>query len=154
MKPVLQALLLAEHVYEDKRTGSKIICGTLNRLMRSSKPHIESSTDSDGKEVKNARGGGVGCVHVYIGLTDVVDGTKISLQLVDTQDNEVLMCQNIVFEKANRLDLAEVVAVLPPVSLFAAGRNNLSMDVVWNDEILGAHRLTVVDEAPSPQGEE
>ena len=31
-KPVLQALVLAEHVYQDKATGKMIIAGTFNRL--------------------------------------------------------------------------------------------------------------------------
>ena len=31
-KPVLQALLLADHVYQDKDTGKKIIAGTFNSL--------------------------------------------------------------------------------------------------------------------------
>lgn len=31
-KPVLQALVLADHVYQDKITGKKIIAGTFNRV--------------------------------------------------------------------------------------------------------------------------
>ena len=31
-KPVLQALVLADHVYQDKTTGKMVIAGTFNRL--------------------------------------------------------------------------------------------------------------------------
>ncbi len=154
MKPVLQALLLAEHVYEDKRTGGKIICGTVNKLLRTKGSPFETSSAPDGKRVKTVRGGGIGCLYVYLSLTEVHDGTELSLQLVDTVDNHVLMHTGINFEKAHPLDTAEAVLTLPPVSfLFADGRHNLSLDVVWNGEILGTHRL-VVEDAPEPQGDE
>lgn len=36
-KPVLQALILADHVYEDKLTGKKIIAGIFSRIIRGKK---------------------------------------------------------------------------------------------------------------------
>lgn len=33
VKPVLQALILAEKIYEDKKTGKKVLAGTFNSLM-------------------------------------------------------------------------------------------------------------------------
>src|SRR5688572_12511720 len=33
-KPVLQSLILADHVYEDKLTGKRIIAGVFNRIIR------------------------------------------------------------------------------------------------------------------------
>ena len=153
MKPVLQALLLAEHVYEDKRTGSKVICGTLNKLVRTKSSPFETTSAPDGRQIKTARGGGIGCLYVYLNLTEVQDGTELSLQLVDTVDNHVLMHTGIRFEKAHPLDMAEAILTLPPVSFFADGRHNLSLDVVWKGEILGANRL-VVEDAPEPRGDE
>src|SRR5947199_3546813 len=32
-KPVLQSLILADHVYEDKLTGKRIIAGVFNRII-------------------------------------------------------------------------------------------------------------------------
>jgi hypothetical protein len=42
-KPVLQALVLADHVYQDKITGKKIIAGTFNRVCftRMKRPPME-----------------------------------------------------------------------------------------------------------------
>jgi hypothetical protein len=34
-KPILQSLILADHVYEDKLTGKRIIAGVFNRIIRS-----------------------------------------------------------------------------------------------------------------------
>src|SRR6478736_1940762 len=33
-RPVLQSLILADHVYEDKLTGKRIIAGVFNRIIR------------------------------------------------------------------------------------------------------------------------
>ncbi len=33
MKPILQALILADHIYEDKATGKKIVAGIFNRVV-------------------------------------------------------------------------------------------------------------------------
>jgi hypothetical protein len=38
MKPLLQALLIADHVYEDKVTGKKIVAGIFHRLAITQKP--------------------------------------------------------------------------------------------------------------------
>ena len=43
-KPLLQALILADHVYQDAQTGKKVIAGTFNQLFffRQDKPMLVS----------------------------------------------------------------------------------------------------------------
>ncbi len=56
MKPIIQAMVLADHVYEDKSTGKKIIAGTFNQLLFSKKPRRPatgepaSPSDSSGSQ--------------------------------------------------------------------------------------------------------
>ncbi len=47
-KPVLQALVLADHVYQDKSTGKKIIAGTFNRVCFSRRKRPAEQPDFEG----------------------------------------------------------------------------------------------------------
>lgn len=48
-KPVLQALVLADHIYQDKITGKKIIAGTFNRVCftRMKRPPEQPDVESE-----------------------------------------------------------------------------------------------------------
>jgi hypothetical protein len=149
MKPVLQALVLAERVYEDKSSGKKIIAGTFN-LVRIGMPSPEEVELPDGRKQRVIRGGtDPGCPSVYVSLTDVVDGTEISLQFVNMSKNQVMFTMGIRIESADRLATVEIVAHLPPFARVVREAGTFSLDVVWKGEILGSHRV-IVAELPRP----
>jgi hypothetical protein len=144
MKPVLQALVLAERVYEDK-SGKKIIAGTFNRLLIG-KILTATVKAPDGSERVGVPGGlNPGCPTAYISLTDVVDGTEITLQIVDVSKNAVLFGTGFRINSNDRLATVEIVAPLPPMGVFVRGPGTYSLDVLWRDEILGSHRLLVTE---------
>lgn len=72
--PVLQALILADHVYEDAGTGKKIIAGTFNALWSATFPQNFSRP-----------------TFAYVCLTDIRGGVRISLKYVDLASDQVLM---------------------------------------------------------------
>jgi hypothetical protein len=142
MKPILQALVLAERIYQDI-SGKKIIAGTFNQLLIGTIP-IPAEKNPDGTE-KRVLPGGIdpGCPHAYISLTDVVNGTEITLQMVNVSKNQVLFQTVLGIEVQDRLATVEIIAPLPPMSTFIREVGTYSLDVLWRNEILGSHRLVV-----------
>lgn len=147
MKPILQALVLAERVYEEKN-GKKIIVGTFNKIVFGKIEHREENLPDGNKILVVPGGTDIGCPAIYINLTDVVDGTQITLQFANVTNNEELFGTSFRIEKSDRLSTIEIIAALPPLSHCVNEAGTYSLDVIWEGEILGSHRLRVV-EGPS-----
>lgn len=155
VKPILQALLLAERIYEINPTAQKIIVGTFNQITLSSSHPSRIVEQGDGTKAAFVRGGNAGDPWVYISLTDVNAGTKVSLQFVDIALNEVLFSSESTITKASKLHTIEMVLQLPSLGPFVHGRSGpFSFDVLWDGEILGSHRIFLVDETGRPKGDE
>ena len=138
VKPVLQALVLAEHVYQDV-TGKKIIAGTFNqvRFNRNLSP-LQERERPDGTKEKILLGGlHGGSPYAYISLTDVCDGTELLLQFVNLTKNQVLFGKKLSVKCDDRLRTVEIVAPLPPLPVVEAG--TYAFEGVWAGEILVSH---------------
>jgi hypothetical protein len=142
MKPVLQALVLAERIYQDI-TGKKIIAGTFNQLLIG-QAQVPVAEMPDGSKRPMLPGGtDPGCPALYLSFTDVIDGTDITLQAVNVSKNVVLFQTTFKINVNDRLATVEIILPLPPMAVFATEPATLSLDVVCNGEILGSHRLLV-----------
>jgi hypothetical protein len=149
VRPILQALVLAERIYTDGVSQKKIICGTFNRitLTRTDLADVQFPDGTKGYTV--AGGTDPGCPSVYVSLTDVVDGTEITLQFVNVSKNIVRFEQKCVISRSNRLGVIELALPLPPFQMMMAETGTYSLDVLWKGEILGSHRV-IVEEKPGP----
>lgn len=79
MKPVLQALVLADRVYQDV-SGKKVIAGTFSGFKFSKRPPAGEIIRPDGQKQRVIAGGmSAGSPYVYISLTDVCDSTTIQI---------------------------------------------------------------------------
>jgi hypothetical protein len=152
-KPVLQALVLAEHVYQDKLTGNSVIAGTFNRL------HVfKRGLPSDGVSQPVQDVGGrldglrklapheiskVGSPWVYISLTEIYGTIPLELRYVDLVDNVVLLRVEMSAKSESPLDTLEAVVRLPPLPTPHPG--TYALELLSNDEPLGSHRVTVVE---------
>jgi hypothetical protein len=145
MKPILQALVLAERVYTDTPSGKKIIAGTFNRLLIGRVPLKQVNLPEGGKGVVVPCGTDLGSPWAYISLTDVVDGTEINLQFMNVGKNALLFQIGIKIASNDRLATVEIVAPLPPISTFCTEAGTYSLDVVWGTDLLGSHRLVVTE---------
>lgn len=153
MRPILQALVLADHVYEDRLSGKKIIAGAFHRVILG---QVKTQEIVDGMVKKQVLQGGTdaGSPWVYVSLTDVVAGTELTLQCVNVSKNESLFGTKFRIDQADRLATIEVQLPLPPLRVFATEPGILSLDLVWNGEILGSHRITVTKpEEPAPKSD-
>jgi len=141
--PVLQALVLAEKVYED-RSGKKIIAGTFNRVvLRADKPREQVLPDGT-KQTLLKGGMHAGSPSAYISLTDVARETRLSLQFVNLTKNVVLFGTELHVTCEDRLATVEIIVPLPPLNVPEEG--SYAFEVVCEGEILGSHRIIVSHE--------
>jgi len=139
VKPVLQALVLAEHVYEDK-SGKKIIAGTFNSVHFCKKLPVAELESPDGTKRRGMLGDmHAGAPYAYISMTDLCDSTVLTLQFVNLSKNEVLFSAELVAQGEDRLGTTEIVAPLPPLPIKEAG--TYAFEVLCEGEILGSHRI-------------
>jgi hypothetical protein len=144
VKPVLQALVVAERVYEDKSTGKKVIAGTFNRCFFSKKPQVQEVALPDGTQIRAVPGGNnSGSPFAYLSLTDICDGTKLQCQFVNLTKNEVLLATEVNVSAKDRLAMIEVVLPLPVLPIGEPGL--YALEVLCEGAILGSWRITGVD---------
>jgi len=125
MKPVLQALILADQIYVDRTTGKKVIAGTFHRLWSSHFPvNFERAT------------------WAYISLTEVVDVARVSLAYVDLSNHQVLMkTPHVELKSSSPLQTVDFVCPVPPFPMLHAGV--YAFEAYVDDELLGSLRITV-----------
>lgn len=144
MKPVLQTLVMADHIYQDQQTGKKVICGTFNTFRFSRKPPVTELQSPDGtKQTVVAGGGQSGSPYAYVNLTDVCEGTKLKLHFVNLTQNVVLFGTEVVIGNVNRLATVELVFPLPRLPIQEAGV--YALEVVCDGEVIGTCRITAED---------
>ena len=140
MKPVLQALVVADHVYED-RSGKKIIAGTFNTYKFSQKPPVAEAQRPDGTKQTVLMGGmQSGSPYAYVSLTDVCDGTKLLIQFVNLATSAVLFGREVTIANVNRLSSVELIFPLPRLPIRESGI--YAFEVVCEGDILGSYRIT------------
>lgn len=139
MRPVLQALVLAEHVYQDV-TGKMIIAGTFNTIMFTCQDLSRCIKDGNG-ETHMLMPGGMqsGSPYAYVSLTDVCDGTELKFQFVNLSKNCVLLESDMVLKPGSRLATVEFALPLPKLEVREAGL--YSFEILCEGAILGAHRI-------------
>lgn len=139
MKPVLQALVLAEHVYQDV-TGKKVIAGTFNRIRFSRTPLVKNVEQADGTQ-KTLIPGGMhgGSPYAYVSLTDVCENTVLQLQFVNLTKNAILFSKELTVNCQDRLATVELVFPLPPLPIHESG--SYAFEVVCEGNILGSCRI-------------
>jgi hypothetical protein len=148
VKPVLQALIVADRVYTDASSGKKIIAGTFTNFLFGTVPTPER-TLPDGTKQKAMMGGiDSGSPYAYISITDVCDGTELLLQFVNLTKNLVLFGTDFVIKCDDRLKTVEFIAPLPKLPITEAG--TYALELVWEGEILGSWRIMAKEMGANP----
>jgi hypothetical protein len=127
VKPILKALLLADHVYEDRTTGKKIIAGTINTVVIAE------------AELR---------AYAYISLTDVHGTARLRLELTDLSDDEdePLLEFEVTVTGADPLDIIELVVPFAPLPTPHDGYYTLELSSKEGTalELLGSHRFEAI----------
>ena len=159
-KPIVQALVLADQVYQDKKTNKFIIAGTFNRYHLRKKPSQGETAESP-PDVDAAAGGlrkmelsqvwSVGSPFAYINLTNVRGQVPFELRYVDLHDYLVLLSLSFAIPAKDPLDSVEICARLPVLP--APHPGVYALELLTDNEVLGSYRVTIVGETAN-QGEE
>ena len=152
VKPVLQALLLADHIYQDVQTHKIIVAGTFDRLMifrsEDDAGKGEPSADAERTIKPIAEVQQVGSPYAYINITEVRGKVALELRYVHLESHEVLFKTSpLPVEAKSPLDTVEVVI---PIPVLPRKVGVYALEVLCENELLGAHRV-VVQEISKPE---
>ena len=130
-RPVLQAIILADHVYEDLHSGKKVIAGTFCEMAAVSFPS------------KYNRG-----AFLFLSLTEFQGKLPITIEYVDlVRDETLLEFGDIIAFANNPLETCELVVELPELPLPRPGP--YAFEVYLYEVPIGSFRFTVsVGEEP------
>ncbi|MBN2581409.1 MAG: hypothetical protein JXB10_20680 [Pirellulales bacterium] len=159
MKPILQAILLADHVYKDQFTGKMIVAGIFNQVniikREAKKQEVEGTQDFSEEKgprvLKPHEIQRMGSPYCYINLTGLHGDFPFEFRLVDLEDNSVLLkMSNFQVRCDDPLKSLEVVVVIPPLRLPHPG--HYVLELLTNDELLGSLRLTADEKSLNEGG--
>ena len=126
-KPVLHALVLADHIYVDAATGKNIIAGAFHTLWARRFPTTLGRT-----------------TWAYVCLTEVRGSVSVSLRYTDLQSCEVLLATKpLVMTSTNPLVSHELIVEVPPFPMPHAG--TYVFEVYAGAESVGSFRLTAAE---------
>ena len=153
MKPILQALLVADHVYEDKNTSKKVVAGIFHHLWyRKAEDAIQDNKEDGTRKIQVSPGGlKAGSPFCYISMTELRNKPSFSLRYVKLSDEKVFFHTDFTVDCNNPLEIVEIVLPLPTLPADSPG--TYALELLWNkDEPLGSHRI-IAEEMQEP-GEE
>ncbi len=148
MKPILQALLLADHVYLDRETGKAVIAGVFSKFTVMKRPDEQRDSGSQGVlQIPITQALRAGNPFAYISLTEVRGTVRFQLRLVRLESNEVCFQTNEMVVECED-PLRTVQLVLPVLSLPHIP-GTYCFELLCENELIGSHRV-IVEEVPMP----
>jgi hypothetical protein len=144
-KPVLQALLLADHVYRDGQTGKFIIAGTFNSMLTADPSTAAESTPLDPVSEKLVSQGSfkyhqAGSPWVYACLVDVKGTIELILRYVSLKDERIHFQAKISITSEDPIQACEFKTHMPPLPRqFGV----YALEVLCDEELLGSLRVYV-----------
>ena len=167
--PILQSLLLADHVYRDQVTGKHIICGIFSTIFFSPNPPQNQpfaqtgpgqggagGDQHDGPGSGNGNGNGsnqppksqpiqnlmqAGSPYVYFSVTELKERKMFEVRYVDLHDNRSLFQAEVQIECDDPLKTIEVSLPLPRLPLVALEERSYALEVLCEGQLLGSHRV-------------
>jgi hypothetical protein len=140
VKPVLQAMVLADQVYQDRTTGKMIIAGTFTKLIRR---RPQASPPTGGPVLPP--GYQSGSPHAYLRLTEIHGSAQLELRFVELSSDKTLFSAQLDVRSQDPLQSVELNVPLPSLPLSQPGI--YSLEVHSSGELLGAWNITLEDQS-------
>jgi hypothetical protein len=156
-KPLLQAMVLADHVYRDGATGKFIIAGTFSTIWFGGSVLSQEAAASDQHSPTEIEGQRrlitgpvtrIGSPYLYVALSEVRGEVPLRLRYVNLADAAVLLEVHMAVTSTDPVAVAEYCFDLPPLDVIhgAAGMTapgTYSFDLLYEGEILGSWRVII-----------
>jgi hypothetical protein len=142
-KPVLQAMVLADHVYRDAATGKYLIVGTFGVIWHGEQKLAPPPADSEiagNRQTFTGTIGRAGSPYLYLALSDVHGRVPLKLRYMNLADSSVLIEGQIEVVSSDPLSMVEASIALPLLPIVPG---NFSLDLMFEGEILGSWRVRV-----------
>lgn len=179
--PVLQSLLLADHVYRDQATGKHIICGVFSTIfftpnpapppisLPGQPPNVSGIPESEGEGQPSQPGSPgssipmnrpqaiqnlmqAGSPYAYFSVTELMGRKTFELRYVDLHDNRSLFHAEVPIECDDPLKTIEVSLPLPRLPLVALEERAYALEILCDGQLLGSHRvLARISPGAAPQ---
>jgi hypothetical protein len=161
--PVLQALLVADQIYQDQATGKFVICGIFGTIFFI--PHENQTSDAapqdgvgSGDNAEDQRASGqsgmqppaqqqmplnrflrAGSPSAYVSLTEINGQRSFELRYVDLNQNNVLFTFEFKVDCRNPLETVQLTLPLPVLPVPHEGV--FALELLCEGELLGSHRI-------------
>ena len=156
MKPILQAMIVADHVYQDAKTGKHIVAGIFNQIFFMTKDAVDAQLNgaSAGSGNRVLGGAHVGSTYVYLNLVDMKGTNQFKIQFVGLKDNEVYFDAKFELRSEDPIKTCEASFGLPQLPTHKAG--DYALELIWIDseqreELIGSVRIKVTQMTPSQE---
>lgn len=147
--PVLQALLLADHVYQDRITSKIVICGVFNTVFFNPPQAPTEVVEVEGNEqvtttiAKLLR---AGSPYAYFSLTELQGEKEFELRYVDLSaetdsENSVLLSIALRLACPDPLRTIELIQPLPPLPMSRPEEGVYALELLCENTLLGSHRV-------------
>lgn len=167
--PVLQAMLLADQVYQDRNTGKYVICGIFSAIHfvpKEPPPGQRSSDEADSGDEGHAGGedsGGTeapaggpkpvpitrllraGSPYAYLSMTELQGTRKFELRYVDLDEDTVVFATHFEVSCRDPLETIQITVPLPPLPVPHEGV--FVLELLCDGEMLGSHRVVAKRQA-------
>ncbi|MSR57278.1 MAG: hypothetical protein EXS05_06370 [Planctomycetaceae bacterium] len=146
MKPILQALLVADRVYTDAVTQKKIVVGIFSQINFIRTESFQAAVEQNTGQLPTMPGGyNAGSPFAYANLTSVHGEQRFVLRYVDLSDDSVVFQGEIKVECKDPLSPVEIVIPLPALPATKSGV--FALELLWNEnDPMGSFRITVKEQ--------
>lgn len=148
IKPIIQAILIADHIYQDGITGKFVVAGIFGKIykVQHKTPEVRGGENpsegvTSGKAQVPQADFNSGSPFAYVSLTEVHGEQKVELRYVRLNDEQVYFTATMTL---NSLDPLAHIETCCPLPMLSDEVGNYALELIWNEELLGAHRIEVV----------
>ena len=137
MKPKVQAILLADHVYKDEFTGKYIVSGIIDTYLFNPNPTPEPKRDPNDIPLDMQR---AGAPYVYVNLTEFNGQFDFQLRYLSLATDQVIAAFSFQMASHDPLKTVQFALAFPSVPKV---EDTIALELLCEGEVIGSQRIVV-----------
>jgi hypothetical protein len=135
MKPRVQAILLADHVYKDEFTGKYIVSGIHDTYLFNPNPPPEPKPGDIPLDMQRA-----GAPYVYVNLTEFNGKFNFELRYLSLSQDRVIAAFSFEMTSYDPLKTVQFALAFPSVPKV---EDTIALELLCDGEVIGSQRIVV-----------